>query len=103
MSGMFALCMYHFLSILFVLFKSSCLLLQMENCAEMKQGCAFRITGVNVHYGTPVNPSTPRHIPGGSSSGSAVAVAGQLVDFALGMVVILVILTLKNNTMFFER
>lgn len=42
------------------------------------------ITGVNVHYGTPVNPSTPQHIPGGSSSGSAVAVAGQLVDFALG-------------------
>lgn len=44
-----------------------------------------RITGENVHYGTPTNPSTPHHIPGGSSSGSAVAVAAQLVDFALGM------------------
>ncbi|KNA10236.1 hypothetical protein SOVF_146330 [Spinacia oleracea] len=45
---------------------------------------SFGITGENVHYGTPTNPSTPHHIPGGSSSGSAVAVAAQLVDFALG-------------------
>lgn len=44
----------------------------------------FRITGENKHYGTPVNPQMPSHIPGGSSSGSAVAVAAQLVDFALG-------------------
>lgn len=44
----------------------------------------FRITGENKHYGTPVNPQMPFHIPGGSSSGSAVAVAAQLVDFALG-------------------
>lgn len=46
----------------------------------------FRITGENVHYGTPTNPKLPSHIPGGSSSGSAVAVAAELVDFALGMV-----------------
>ncbi|KAH9697844.1 Outer envelope protein 64 [Citrus sinensis] len=45
---------------------------------------AFGITGENKHYGTPVNPQMPSHIPGGSSSGSAVAVAAQLVDFALG-------------------
>ncbi|XP_057518487.1 outer envelope protein 64, mitochondrial [Amaranthus tricolor] len=45
---------------------------------------SFGITGENLHYGTPTNPSTPHHIPGGSSSGSAVAVAAQLVDFALG-------------------
>ncbi|XP_021753206.1 outer envelope protein 64, mitochondrial-like [Chenopodium quinoa] len=45
---------------------------------------SFGITGENVHYGTPINPSTPHHIPGGSSSGSAVAVAAQLVDFSLG-------------------
>uniref|UniRef100_M1AFY4 Amidase domain-containing protein n=1 Tax=Solanum tuberosum TaxID=4113 RepID=M1AFY4_SOLTU len=44
----------------------------------------FRITGENVHYGTPTNPKLPSHIPGGSSSGSAVAVAAELVDFALG-------------------
>ena len=42
------------------------------------------IFGENMHYGTPVNPRAPGRVPGGSSSGSASAVAGQLVDFALG-------------------
>jgi amidase len=37
-----------------------------------------------VHYGTPINPRAPERIPGGSSSGSASAVSGGLVDFALG-------------------
>ncbi|MBT5523618.1 MAG: amidase [Rhodospirillaceae bacterium] len=45
---------------------------------------AFSITGQNAHYGTPVNVNAPGRIPGGSSSGSAAAVAGGLVDFALG-------------------
>jgi amidase len=45
---------------------------------------AYSLNGENVHYGTPVNPNAPGRIPGGSSSGSAVAVAGSLVDFALG-------------------
>lgn len=45
---------------------------------------AYSLLGVNAHYGTPVNPASPDAIPGGSSSGSAVAVAGGLVDFALG-------------------
>ena len=45
---------------------------------------AFSITGQNAHYGTPVNVNAPGRIPGGSSSGSAAAVAGALVDFALG-------------------
>ncbi|KAH7575593.1 hypothetical protein ACOSP7_004658 [Xanthoceras sorbifolium] len=45
---------------------------------------AFGITGENKHYGTPTNLLMPSHIPGGSSSGSAVAVATELVDFALG-------------------
>ena len=45
---------------------------------------AFSLLGVNAHYGTPINPASPDAIPGGSSSGSAVAVAGGLVDFALG-------------------
>ncbi|PKI37846.1 hypothetical protein CRG98_041796 [Punica granatum] len=45
---------------------------------------AFGMTGENTEYGTPVNPKMPSHIPGGSSSGSAVAVAAELVDFALG-------------------
>ncbi len=42
------------------------------------------ILGENAHYGTPVNPRAPGRVPGGSSSGSAAAVAGSLVDFALG-------------------
>src|SRR5437660_3621458 len=42
------------------------------------------ILGENPHYGTPVNPRAPGRVPGGSSSGSAAAVAGGLVDFALG-------------------
>ncbi len=42
------------------------------------------IFGENAHYGTPTNPRAPGHVPGGSSSGSASAVAGGLVDFALG-------------------
>ena len=45
---------------------------------------AFSLDGENVHYGTPLNPACPDRIPGGSSSGSASAVAGELVDFALG-------------------
>jgi len=49
-------------------------------CDEM----TYSINGENVHYGTPVNPKAPGRIPGGSSSGSASAVAGELVDFALG-------------------
>ena len=42
------------------------------------------IFGENAHYGTPVNPKAPGRVPGGSSSGSAAAVSGGLVDFALG-------------------
>jgi len=45
---------------------------------------AYSINGENKHYGTPTNPAAPSRIPGGSSSGSAVAVAAELVDFALG-------------------
>ncbi|HEX7563006.1 MAG TPA: amidase [Bradyrhizobium sp.] len=45
---------------------------------------AFSLQGVNAHHGTPVNPACPDRIPGGSSSGSAVAVAAKLVDFAIG-------------------
>lgn len=44
----------------------------------------FGMTGENVNYGTPTNPQKPSSIPGGSSSGSAVAVAAELVDFAIG-------------------
>ncbi len=44
----------------------------------------YSILGMNAHFGTPVNPLSPNRVPGGSSSGSAVAVAGKLVDFAIG-------------------
>lgn len=45
---------------------------------------AFSLTGENAHYGTPINVRAPDRVPGGSSSGSAAAVAGELVDFAIG-------------------
>ena len=45
---------------------------------------AYGVTGLNSWTGTPVNPQYPHLIPGGSSSGSAVAVAAGLVDFAIG-------------------
>lgn len=45
---------------------------------------AYGMTGINARFGTPVNPDWPDLIPGGSSSGSAVAVAAGLVDFAVG-------------------
>jgi len=45
---------------------------------------AFSLNGENHHYGTPRNVNAPGRIPGGSSSGSAAAVAGSLVDFAIG-------------------
>jgi amidase len=40
--------------------------------------------GMNPHFGTPINPKAPQRVPGGSSSGSASAVAAGLCDFALG-------------------
>ena len=42
------------------------------------------IFGDNSQYGVPINPRAPDRLPGGSSSGSASAVAAGLVDFALG-------------------
>ncbi|MEM0129683.1 MAG: amidase [Thermoplasmata archaeon] len=45
---------------------------------------AFSLEGINVHYGTPTNPRALGRIPGGSSSGSASAVAAGSVAFALG-------------------
>ena len=45
---------------------------------------AYSLEGINKHYGTPVNPQAPDRIPGGSSSGSAVAVANGSIDVGLG-------------------
>src|SRR6202034_475935 len=45
---------------------------------------ALGVTGVNPWYGTPINPLDPALVPGGSSSGSAVAVATGEADVAYG-------------------
>src|SRR2546421_8574318 len=50
------------------------------HCDEL----CYSLTGENVHYGTPVNVNAPGRVPGGSSNGAAAAVAGRVVDFALG-------------------
>src|SRR5690348_13293950 len=42
------------------------------------------ILGENAFDGTPLNPRAPDRVPGGSSSGSAAAVAAGLCDTALG-------------------
>jgi aspartyl-tRNA(Asn)/glutamyl-tRNA(Gln) amidotransferase subunit A len=45
---------------------------------------AFSGLGLNPHFGTPPNPLDPARAPGGSSSGSAVAVATGVVPCAVG-------------------
>jgi Asp-tRNA(Asn)/Glu-tRNA(Gln) amidotransferase A subunit family amidase len=45
---------------------------------------AYSLAGTNGHYGTPPNPMAPDRIPGGSSSGSASAVALGEASIGLG-------------------
>lgn len=45
---------------------------------------AYGVTGINRWLGTPPNPKFPGLIPGGSSSGSAAAIAAGLADIAIG-------------------
>lgn len=45
---------------------------------------AYGISGINRAFGTPVNPLDPSRVPGGSSSGSATAVASGEADVAYG-------------------
>ena len=45
---------------------------------------AFGTTGINLWTGTPLNCHYPAYVPGGSSSGSAAAVAADLAKLALG-------------------
>jgi amidase len=45
---------------------------------------AFSLMGQNAHFPFPVNPAAPDRVTGGSSSGSAAAVAGGLADIAVG-------------------
>lgn len=45
---------------------------------------AYSLAGLNAHYGTAPNPAAPRRVPGGSSSGSATAVALGQASIGLG-------------------
>ena len=62
------------------LLHAGCRIVGKTNLHELACG----LTGINRWTGTPLNPRSPARVPGGSSSGSAVAVAAGLVDFALG-------------------
>jgi amidase len=55
----------------------------MEGKVQCDELC-YSLTGENAHYGAPVNVRAPGRVSGGSSCGSAAAVAGGLVYFALG-------------------
>ena len=45
---------------------------------------AFGVTSANIHYGIVRNPHDPSRVAGGSSGGSAVAVAAEMCDWAIG-------------------
>ena len=45
---------------------------------------AYGITSVNPHFGTVPNPTYPGRMAGGSSGGSAAAIAAGLAEYALG-------------------
>jgi len=45
---------------------------------------AFSGVGMNPHYGTPGNPADRTRVPGGSSSGAAVAAADHMCEIAIG-------------------
>ena len=60
--------------------KAGGLLLGHTNMTEL----AYSGLGINPHYGTPDNPLYPGAVPGGSTSGGAVAVALDLSDITIG-------------------
>ncbi len=45
---------------------------------------AYGVTSINPHYGDVLNPHDPTRVAGGSSGGSAVAVAAGMCDWAVG-------------------
>jgi len=60
--------------------ENSGLIFGMTNCDEFCCGSS----GETSYFGSTQNPSAPGHIPGGSSSGSAAAVAAGFIDLAIG-------------------
>jgi allophanate hydrolase len=62
------------------LLDAGALLLGKTNLDQFATG----LVGVRSPYGTPRNVFSSAHVPGGSSSGSGVAVAAGIADFALG-------------------
>ena len=62
------------------LLQGNCQIIGKSNMHEL----AFGMTGVNEHFGTPTNKHYSDYMVGGSSSGSAAAVAAGEVDFSIG-------------------
>jgi len=60
--------------------REGCLVIGKTNMHEF----AFGVTSANPHYGTVRNPHDPGRVAGGSSGGSAVAVAAGMCDWAIG-------------------
>lgn len=51
-----------------------------SQCEEL----CFSLTGINKHYGAPVNGAAPDRVTGGSSSGSVSLISNRIVDVATG-------------------
>jgi amidase len=62
------------------LLAAGCRIIGKANMHEL----AYGVTGLNGWTGTPENPAFPDYVPGGSSSGSAAAVAAGMAAFAIG-------------------
>jgi Asp-tRNA(Asn)/Glu-tRNA(Gln) amidotransferase A subunit family amidase len=60
--------------------QAGCLIVGKANLHEF----AYGVTSINPHYGTVRNPHDPSRVAGGSSGGSAVAVAAGMCDWAIG-------------------
>jgi aspartyl-tRNA(Asn)/glutamyl-tRNA(Gln) amidotransferase subunit A len=60
--------------------QAGCVIVGKANLHEF----AYGVTNVNPHYGPARNPHDPGRVSGGSSGGSAVAVAARMCDWAIG-------------------
>src|SRR4030081_3487665 len=60
--------------------REGCVMVGKTNLHEF----AYGVTSVNPHYGAVRNPHDPRMVAGGSSGGSAVAVATAMCNWAIG-------------------